>query len=47
MLYKDGKLCYEGSFKGGLYEGYGKCNNINPKYFNTPYDYKDLTKLDN
>ncbi|KAM3128766.1 hypothetical protein pb186bvf_019114 [Paramecium bursaria] len=41
--YENGYLIYEGNFINGLYDGFGKLRNPNPKYFNTPIDYKDLT----
>ena len=45
-LYLNGNLIYEGSFKYGQYDGYGKATNSKPKYFNSLFDYKDFTKLE-
>lgn len=44
-LYEDGKLVYEGAFRMGMYEGYGKSKNPGPRYSDRELDYKDLSNL--
>ena len=44
LFYPSGRLAYEGYWKKGKFEGYGKLFNENPQHIEH-FDYKDFNKI--
>ncbi len=46
LFYQNGQLAYEGHWKDDMFHGKGKVFNDNTKKLTEPFDYTNLTGLD-